>query len=53
MPKQTCWYCGKRLGRVYYRVKGLKGRYCLRCARLLAKKYSEIIRDKDGKKPNE
>ena len=42
-----CWYCGKKLGRIYYKVPGMLGRYCYRCALKLCDKDQKPIKVKD------
>jgi len=43
----TCWYCGKKLGKVYWEVPNLLGHYCKECAEMLCDEGDEPIKVKD------
>lgn len=43
LGKRRCCLCGKRLNRTYYKVLGLKGYYCRKCAIGLCKAEDKRI----------
>jgi len=48
-----CWYCGNMIGRLFYRIVGIKGRYCSDCAHRFHKElgYSFYLVDSQEKGP--
>jgi len=40
---QACWYCNKLLGKCYWKVVGMKGKYCRKCAFNIQRHTGQLI----------